>query len=93
MRRVDHNQAEIVAALRAAGATVTDLHTLGRGCPDLLVGYGAVNYLIEVKSDHGRLTPAEAAWLGSWRGQSAVVTDVTQALAVIGITETNHHSF
>ncbi len=36
--KVDTNQADIVAALRAAGASVADMHELGHGYPDLLVG-------------------------------------------------------
>lgn len=32
--RVDANQSEVVAALRAVGATVQHLHMVGGGCPD-----------------------------------------------------------
>lgn len=32
--RVDANQSEVVAAFRAAGATVQHLHMVGGGCPD-----------------------------------------------------------
>ena len=51
MRRaaVDANQAEIVKALRKVGATVQPLHRVGQGCPDLAVGHGGVNHMIEVK--------------------------------------------
>jgi hypothetical protein len=37
--RVDKNQAEIVSALRKAGARVLHLHQHGEGCPDILVGF------------------------------------------------------
>ena len=37
--RVDRNQAEIVVALRAGGASVQPLHAVGKGVPDLLVGW------------------------------------------------------
>ena len=53
--RVDANQAEIVAAFRAAGATVLHLHSIGHGCPDLLVGYQGRNLLVEVKTADGKL--------------------------------------
>ena len=56
MRRaaaVDANQSEIVAALRKAGVTVTPLHQVGGGCPDLLCGFRGVNTLLEVK-DHAK---------------------------------------
>lgn len=37
-KRVDRNQAEIVKALREAGASIAHLHTIGHGVPDILVG-------------------------------------------------------
>jgi hypothetical protein len=92
MRRaanVDRNQPEIVAALRAAGATVEHLHAVGGGCPDLLVGYRGANYLLEVKDGRKvasakRLNPDQIVWHASWRGQKAVVEDIEQALRAIG---------
>ena len=77
--RVDRNQKEIVEHLRKKGATVQPLHTVGRGCPDLLVGYAGTNYLIEVKdgdkpASQRKLTPDEDAWHYMWMGQVAVVT-------------------
>lgn len=77
--RVDRNQKEIVAYLRKRGATVQPLHTVGRGCPDLLVGHGGKNYLLEVKDGEKpksaqKLTPDEDAWHFAWLGQVAVVS-------------------
>lgn len=87
--RVDDNQKGIVAALRQAGATVQHLHTVGQGCPDLLVGFRGANYLLEVKDgskafSRRQLTPAEREWHAVWRGQVAVVEDYEAALAIIG---------
>lgn len=87
--KVDRNQAEIVEALRKAGATVTPLHTVGGGCPDLLVGYRRQNFLIEVKdwraakSDR-ELNDNQKEWHAGWKGQVAKVEDADAALAVIG---------
>lgn len=87
--KVDRNQAEIVAALRAVGATVQPLHTVGAGCPDLLVGFRGRNVLIEVKdwkagkSDR-ELNAVQKDWHAGWKGQVARVEDVDAALAVIG---------
>jgi Holliday junction resolvase len=47
--RVDRNQSEIVTALRSLGCSVQPLHTIGSGCPDLLIGIDGQNLLIEVK--------------------------------------------
>lgn len=90
--KVDVNQAEIVAALRDVGATVTSLATVGNGCPDLVVGFRGRNYLLEVKPPGGvrggvsrqTLTEAERDWHRTWRGQRAIVTSVEQALYAIG---------
>ena len=91
MRRAaatDRNQAEIVAALRAIGCTVQPLHSIGRGCPDLLCGFRGRNILIEVKDGElppsGRkLTADQVEWHGGWKGQVAVVEDADAAIAVV----------
>ena len=49
--RRDTNEAEIVAALRAAGASVLFLAIKGAG--DLLVGYQGINLLLETKRPKG----------------------------------------
>jgi hypothetical protein len=86
--RVDGNHAELVQALRQAGCTVQSLAAIGNGAPDLLVGVGGRNLLVEVKNgakppSHRRLTPDEATWHQQWRGQVVVVATVDEALAVV----------
>lgn len=86
IRRVDANQAEIVRCLRWAGATVQLLHTIGKGCPDALIGYQGKNYLAEIKSGGcTRLTDDEREWHESWRGQVAIVRTVADAMRLIGV--------
>lgn len=87
--RVDTNQAAMVAALRQIGATVQPLHTVGQGCPDLLVGYRGVNYLFEVKDgakapSARKLTLAETDWHTNWQGRVVTVETIEQALQAIG---------
>lgn len=82
--RVDRNQNEIVTALRKVGASVQHLHNVGRGCPDIAVGFRGATYLLEVKTDDGTLTNAEAIWHAHWRGQVDIVRNVDEALRVIG---------
>lgn len=89
--KIDANQREIIKALRAVGATVQSLANIGKGCPDLLVGYRADNALMEVKDgakppSARKLTDDEAQWIGQWRGTVYVVTSVDEALAAIGAT-------
>jgi len=88
--KVDANQPEIVKALRRVGASVTPTHTAGEGFPDLAVGFRGANYLIEVKDGSKppsarKLTPPQQEWHVTWGGQVAVVKDVDEALAVLGL--------
>lgn len=87
-RKVDKNQAEIVAALRAAGCSVVDLSAVGGGCPDLLVGHGTQNFLLEVKQPGEKIRKDDRGELqrkfhAEWRGQRSVVFSVATALAAV----------
>lgn len=85
-RRVDKNQADIVAHLRTVpGVTVFHLHRVGHGFPDLIVGYQGVNYLMEIKDGSGKLTADEKDFFELWRGQVTVVRDFDDALGVLGL--------
>ena len=66
-KRVDMNQPEIVADLRGIGATVQHLHMVGHGCPDILVGFRGNNWLFEIKTKAGKLTPDEITWHNEWK--------------------------
>lgn len=83
--KVDANQAEVVDALRRAGASVTSLAAIGKGCPDLLVGFRGRNYLFEVKSAIGRLTPDQEAFALGWQGGYQIVRSVEEALYHVGL--------
>jgi hypothetical protein len=65
--RVDANQAEIVEALREAGCFVQSLATIGKGCPDIMVGRGMKWHVMEIKDgtkppSARKLTPDEERW-------------------------------
>lgn len=82
--KVDRNQAEIVGYLRQLGASVQPLHSVGQGCPDLLVGWQGGNYLLEVKDGEAppsgrKLTPDQVAWHAEWRGQVLTVKNADEA--------------
>jgi hypothetical protein len=81
-KQVDGNQTAVVAALRAAGASVLHLHEIGRGAPDLLVGIAGVDALVEVKdgakaASARKLNEDQVAWHREWRGRT--VTVITSA--------------
>ncbi|KAA0089337.1 hypothetical protein CIW54_07680 [Paraburkholderia sp. T12-10] len=86
--KVDGNQSDIVAALRKVGASVTPIHTVGNGCPDLAVGFRGRTVLFEVKDpkqppNKRRLTDDEAIWFGTWKGEAHVVETAEQAIAIL----------
>jgi len=86
--KVDDNQREIVQALRHCGASVMDTSAVGKGFPDLVVGWHGLNLLVEIKDgskppSHRKLTPAQVEFHGAWRGQVCVVTSVDEALALV----------
>jgi hypothetical protein len=90
----DANEAEIVLALEAAGAAVQKLGD--PGVPDLLVSFGNVLHLIEVKNPQakgggkyntgeGSLTATQTRWWSKWKGKSPVIVHTAaQALRAIG---------
>jgi len=72
-RRVDIDQKQVIAQLEEMGFSVLNLSTVGRGCPDLLVGKNGQNFLLEIKSENGTLTPAQIEFHKNWQGHCGVV--------------------
>ena len=89
--RVDRNQAALIKVLRKLGATVQPLHMVGRGVPDLLVGFRGKTLLVELKdgeksASRRKLTPDQSEWISAWRGGRVhVVTSVDDVLAACGL--------
>ncbi len=86
--RVDDNQGEIVAYLRSMVASVQVLSAVGKGCPDLLVGYRRRNVLIEVKDgdkppSKRKLTPDEREWHALWRGEVRIAESIDDARSIL----------
>lgn len=86
--RVDANHDAVVSALRAAGACVQSLASIGRGCPDLLIYFGDY-YIFEVKDGNKppskrRLTKDQIEWRRAWKGPVVTVTSPDEALRILG---------
>lgn len=87
--RIDANQAAVVSALRAAGASVLVI-----GQPvDILVGFRGVTLLLEVKNPDSRYGKAgananQASFMQTWNGGPVSLVDgpeaALRALKVIG---------
>jgi hypothetical protein len=86
--KVDRNQAEIVKAFRQIGATVQVLSAVGKGCPDLLVGWRGRNFLVEIKDGElvpsaRQLTADQQRWHGAWAGSVIVATSIEDAVTQV----------
>lgn len=86
--RTDRNQGEIVKTFRSLGCSVQHLHTIGKGCPDVLIGYQGINLLVEIKDgtlkpSAKKLTVDEQKWHETWLGQVYVVDSSDSAIALI----------
>ena len=82
-RRTDANQQEIMNALREVGYSVLDLHEVGKGCPDILVGTHGLNILVEIKIPGAKLNDLEKKFFDSWNGPACVVNSVEEAITTI----------
>ena len=79
--RVDDNQKAIVEAFRQLGCSVLHLHSLGQGAGDILVGYGGLCMMCEVKDgskppSRRRLTALEDKFHASWTGGIRIVENL-----------------
>ena len=84
-KRTDANQADIVAGLRKAGASVKCLHTVGGGAGDLLVGFRGEDYQLEIKFEGGRLNKRQIKFHAEWKGKPInTCWTLDEALRVIG---------
>ena len=87
--KIDKNQTEVVAAFRKVGASVQSLASIGKGCPDLLVGFQGKLYLIEVKDGTNvpskqLLTEDQKRWHDNWTGSPVhVVRSIDGALKIL----------
>ena len=86
--RTDRNQPEIVAALEAIGASVAITSAVGKGFPDLVVGFRMRTWLLELKDgtlppSRRTLTPDQIEFKARWRGHWAVVKSADEAIEVV----------
>ena len=91
IKRTDRNHKQIIDQLRKIpGISVFSTHTIGKGFPDIVVGYKDQNYLFEIKDElkpasQKKLTLAEICFQMNWKGQYDIVENFTQILSIIKI--------
>lgn len=91
IKRTDRNHAEIINSLRKIpGISVFSTHAIGKGFPDIVVGYKQKNYLFEIKDElkspsQKKLTLSEIEFQLKWKGQYDIVENLSQILTIIKI--------
>jgi hypothetical protein len=79
--KVDRNHGHMRDGLRELGATVSDTSRLGKGFPDLVVGWHGISLPVEVKCpDNPGLTDDEKAWWKKWEGSGIVAFYIDDVL-------------
>jgi len=79
-KRVDENQKTIIHTFIALGASVLNLSSVGRGCPDLLVGFKGKSVLVEIKRDaKATYTEFQIKFMQEWRGGAVSRIDSVDA--------------
>lgn len=86
--RVDANQKEIVAKLREIGCSILHTHQLGKGAPDIIIGFNNRNYLVELKDgsktkSQQKLTPDEVEFQNEWKGNYHVCNSFEQVKSIL----------
>lgn len=89
----DANHHEVVEAMQKAGAYVIDMSHVGKGFPDLIVGFESKTILMEIKNPktaYGRkgLNKNQLKWKEQWTGGTYCVVDGPEAaLRMIGVAK------
>jgi hypothetical protein len=71
--KADSNHSEVTGWYEELFCSVLDLHKLGGGAPDLLVGCAGRSELVEVKPEAGQLRANQVTFNRTWRGNKVVL--------------------
>lgn len=90
IKKTDRNHKEIIDKCRTLGLSVFSTHTIGKGFPDIVVGYKKKNYLIEIKDgekspSQRKLTKDEVIFFENWNGQVDIANNFDDVKKIIGI--------
>lgn len=86
--RTDDNHSEVMEALKKAAMKPLSLASMGKGCPDILVGFRGINLLLEVKDGAKKpservLTADERNFFATWPGHAEVVESPEDAVIAV----------
>ena len=86
--KIDENQPALVKLLRDMGISVAITSAAHDGFTDLVVGFGGITVLVEVKDGskepaRRKLTPQQVAFHGSFKGAITVIENEQQAVELV----------
>lgn len=81
--RTDNIQTETVLKARSLGATVKIMSNVGGGFPDLLIGFKGINWIFELKSKKGILSPKQERFIANWNGSVYVSRDPDEVVDIL----------
>jgi Holliday junction resolvase len=86
-KKVDENHKIIVQKFRELGASVFDASGVGRGFPDILVGYNNQTILVEIKSgEKKKFTEAQLKFMAEWKGSAVTrINDIDGVIRLIKV--------
>lgn len=73
VNRTDKNQDEIVKYLRSKGVSVFIASQVGKGFPDLVIGFGGITVLVEIKSGSYGLSENQKEFFNTFDGMKCVI--------------------
>ena len=91
IRKTDNNHKEILDQCRKIPQlTAFSTHTIGKGFPDIVVGYKGLNYLFEIKDplkpkSARKLTQHESSFFCNWKGQVNVIHTIEDIIEILQI--------
>ena len=86
--KIDDNQNDLVELIRAMGVSVAITSAAHDGFTDLVIGFGGVTVLVEVKDgakepSRRKLTPPQKIFHGSFKGAITVIESEQQAIELV----------
>lgn len=82
-KRRDSNHGPLAGLAARIGATHLDLSQVGDDCPDAVIGFRGVNYLIEFKRPGKKLKPGQDDFRKTWRGQVHTIRTPDELLGLL----------
>lgn len=97
-KRIDNNQNEIVEFFRQCGASVLIMSKLGKGAPDIALGFGGMTYFFELKdgskpASARKLTNSEQKFHRIWKGHLAILESKEDAFKFIRTLTMGDHAW